>query len=83
MGEVQEELYALLDNDRLRDAALLIYANKQDLPNALSTSAVVEKLELSQRQRHRHWHVQGAVATSGQGLYEGLDWLGDALRNKN
>lgn len=31
MQEVQEELYALLDNDRLKNASLLIYANKQDL----------------------------------------------------
>ena len=23
----------------------------------------------------RKWHVQGAVATRGDGLYEGLDWL--------
>ena len=81
MGEVQEELYALLDNDRLKNASLLIYANKQDLPNAMSTAAVVDKLELSSRQRHRRWHVQGAIATTGEGLYEGLDWLSDAIRS--
>lgn len=80
--EVQEELFAILNSDRLRDASLLIYANKQDLPNALSTAAVAEKLELSSRQRHRHWHVQGTVATTGQGLYEGLDWLSDSLNGK-
>jgi ADP-ribosylation factor protein 1 len=80
MAEVQEELYALLDNDRLKDASLLIYANKQDLPNAMSAAAVAEKLQLSERQRHRRWHVQGAVAVTGEGLYEGLDWLSDAIR---
>jgi hypothetical protein len=23
----------------------------------------------------RKWHVQGTIATKGDGLYEGLDWL--------
>jgi Arf/Sar family protein len=28
----------------------------------------------------RKWHVQGAVATKGLGLYEGLDWLSSTLK---
>lgn len=81
-AEVKEELYSLLGNDRLRDAALLVYANKQDLPNAMSAAEIVDKLELPQRLRTRKWHVQGAVAVSGDGLYEGLDWLSESLRHK-
>ena len=30
----------------MRDAVLLVFANKQDLPNALSPSGVTEKLGL-------------------------------------
>ncbi len=29
----------------------------------------------------RKWHVQGAVATRGEGLYEGLDWLAGVLKS--
>ena len=81
--EVQEELYQLLEHESLCETPLLIYANKQDLPNAMSVSMIIDKLELSSRQRHRRWQVQSAVAVSGQGLYEGLDWLSDVLRSRN
>jgi hypothetical protein len=31
--------------------------------------------------RRRLWHIQGCSAVSGDGLYEGLDWLVAALKN--
>ena len=40
---------------------------------ALSTAEVCEALGLSQL-KGRKWHVQGAIAIRGEGLYEGLDW---------
>lgn len=30
--------------------------------------------------RGRKWHVQGAISTQGEGLYEGLDWLSNTLK---
>ena len=30
--------------------------------------------------RNRTWHVQGTCALTGDGLYEGLDWLVTALK---
>ena len=35
-----------LEEDELRDAVLLVFANKQDLPNAMSVSDIQEKLGL-------------------------------------
>lgn len=32
----------------MRDASVLVFANKQDLPNAMTTSEITEKLGLSQ-----------------------------------
>lgn len=40
---------------------------------ALSAAEVCEALGMSQL-KGRKWHVQSAVATRGEGLYEGLDW---------
>lgn len=82
IAEVQEELYSVMNHDLLRGAKLLIYANKQDLPNSMSTSEIVDKLQLSSRLRLTEWHVQGATAVSGEGLYEGLDWLNSALKKR-
>lgn len=31
---------------------------------------------------HGHWYIQATCATSGDGLYEGLDWLANQLKNK-
>ena len=81
IGEAREELMRMLSEDELRDAALLIFANKQDLPNAMSTAEMTEKLGLHSL-RQRSWYIQAACATSGDGLYEGLDWLANVLKNK-
>lgn len=79
--EAREELRRMLNEDELRDAALLVFANKQDLPNAMSTAQMTEKLGLNAL-RQRSWYIQAACATTGEGLYEGLDWLASVLKNK-
>ena len=42
-----------LDEDELRDALLLVFANKQDLPQAMSVSEIQESLGLHQLTRNR------------------------------
>jgi Arf/Sar family protein len=73
-GQARDELQKMLAEDELRNAVLLVFANKQDLPNAMSTTEVTEKLGLHSL-RQRNWFIQGCCATTAQGLYEGLDWL--------
>lgn len=81
MGEAREDLNRLLQEDEIRNAALLVLANKQDLPNAMSVSEVTEALGLSSISvSERQWYIQAACATTGDGLYEGLDWLCNAVR---
>uniref|UniRef100_A0A6A7GDM7 Adp-ribosylation factor n=1 Tax=Hirondellea gigas TaxID=1518452 RepID=A0A6A7GDM7_9CRUS len=70
----RDELHKLLQDEQLRGAVLLVMANKQDLPNAVSVSKVAERLQLNQI-RHRPWFIQGTSAKTGEGLYEGLEWL--------
>merc|ERR1712087_561037 len=70
----KEELHRMLAEDELRDAVLLVWANKQDLPNAMSVDEVAKRLGLKQL-KNRTWHIQPTCATSGDGLYEGLDWI--------
>ena len=78
MDVAATELHKLLAAEELRDACLLVLANKQDLPNSMSAAEVVEKLQLT-KLRGREYYVQSCAATSGDGLYEGLDWLSAAL----
>jgi len=73
-NQARDELQKMLAEDELRNAVLLVFANKQDLPNAMSTTEVTDKLGLHSL-RQRNWFIQGCCATTAQGLYEGLDWL--------
>ncbi|KAB8201300.1 ADP-ribosylation factor family-domain-containing protein [Aspergillus parasiticus] len=77
--EAREELQRMLNEDELRDALLLVFANKQDLPNAMSPAEITQQLGLQSLTR-RSWFIQSTCATTGDGLYEGLEWLADALR---
>merc|ERR1712130_600247 len=79
--DAKEELSKMLNEDEMRDAVLLVFANKQDLPNAMPAAEVTEKLGLH-NMRNRQWFTQSACATTGDGLYEGLDWLSRTLGSK-
>jgi small GTP-binding protein len=74
-----EELFKLLGEEELKDAAVLVLANKQDLPGALRVDELTGKLGLNSL-RSRNWYIQGTKATTGAGLYEGLDWLASTLK---
>jgi len=68
INEAHEELNKMLNEDELREAAVLIFANKQDLPNAMSVAEITDKLGLHSL-RSRKWYIQSTCATSGDGLY--------------
>jgi len=76
--DAREELFKMLSEEELREAVVLVLANKQDLPNAMSAAEVSEKLGLAEL-RNRRWFIQSACATTGEGIYEGLDWLSQTL----
>uniref|UniRef100_H2Y475 ADP-ribosylation factor n=1 Tax=Ciona savignyi TaxID=51511 RepID=H2Y475_CIOSA len=78
IDKARDELYRMLNEDELRDAILLVFANKQDLPNAMTTNEVNNSMGLYNL-NNRTWYVQGTCATSGDGLYEGFDWLASQL----
>jgi len=119
----KDELHRMLQEDEAQHIPLLIYANKQDLPQSLSTEEVIESLGVyvetkmdwkkfsdeCELQKYvneqgiirciydflpgvtydevnpslqRDVHVQGCCATTGEGLYEGLEWLFQAMAKK-
>lgn len=76
--DAKAELDKLLSEDELREATLLVFANKQDLPRAMTPAEITDKLGLHSL-RGREWFIQATCATTGDGLYEGLDWLSATL----
>jgi ADP-ribosylation factor protein 1 len=75
------ELHGLLSCDEMRDAKVLVFANKQDLPGSVSAPEVADKLKLRSLRRH-DWYIQPCSATEGTGIYEGLDWLAGAINKQ-
>ena len=81
MEQAQEELHKLTGEPELETAPVLVLANKQDLPDAMKVAEVVEGMALRSL-KGRDWYAQGAVAVTGDGLYEGLSWFEKAVKAK-
>ncbi|XKL62261.1 hypothetical protein PGB90_002094 [Kerria lacca] len=68
------ELHSLLLEEQLAGATLLIFANKQDLPGALSPEEIRQVLDLDSIKTH-HWRIIKCSALTGENLLEGINWL--------
>lgn len=98
--ESSNELTKLMTEKELKDAALLILANKQvkylifqinlllkqyfilffkDIQGCATIENITELFALPRLCCGRNWHIQACDAPSGNGLYEGLDWLAGQL----
>ena len=72
------QFYKLLSNEALKNAVILIYANKQDLPGAKNVAEIIQIYELDTIKDHI-WHIQPCSAQTGEGLITGMKWLSDQL----
>jgi small GTP-binding protein len=70
------ELQQMLSEPELRDAPVLVLANKQDLPNAMTAAEIAERLELKKCCGTRPFKVVGCSAIlRSHGLGEAFQWL--------
>ena len=74
MASVKKELDQIFKSDELIGVPILILANKQDLPCAMSVCEILELLELYNI-RNRQWHLHATCALSGEGLEQALNRL--------
>ncbi|EGD82816.1 ADP-ribosylation factor 2 [Salpingoeca rosetta] len=70
----KEELYRMLAHEDLQGAHVLVFANKQDLKGAMSSAEISKEFNLTSIKDHS-WHIQSCCGLTGEGLYEGLEWL--------
>eukprot|EP00658_Telonema_sp_P-2_P076680 TRINITY_DN6759_c0_g1_i1.p1 TRINITY_DN6759_c0_g1~~TRINITY_DN6759_c0_g1_i1.p1 ORF type:complete len:122 (-),score=22.96 TRINITY_DN6759_c0_g1_i1:175-540(-) len=82
----KKELDRLLTDPMLSGATLLVLCNKQDLPNRLTPNQIVDAFGFRGSNAGavsgRNWFLQGCCAHSGEGLFDGLDWLCKHLPNQ-
>ncbi|GLU09173.1 hypothetical protein SLE2022_260460 [Rubroshorea leprosula] len=81
IAEARNELHRILSDNELDNASVLVFANKQDVRNSMTVSEVADKLGLYSLGQ-RPWYIQATSAITGEGLYEGLDWLSSNISNK-
>ena len=76
------ELQNCLLHPHLKDADVLVVANKQDVHGCLKPARIMEVLDLTNVRNHE-WHIQPVVALTGQGLPQCMDWIaGRVLKKK-
>ena len=71
----------MLNEDELRDALLLVFANKQDLPNSATAEEIIEVLDLHRLDRERPWQIYETVGTEKENQQPGLDWIQSVCEN--
>ncbi len=66
-AESSEELHAIMNNDEMRDVPVVVIANKQDLPNAVSCGEMASKLGLDKLKNK--WFIQSLHAAYMHTIY--------------
>jgi len=79
LSTVKEELAKMLCHENLKTARILVFANKQDLKGAMSAAEISEGLSLHEIKDH-DWHIQSCCALTGEGLYQGMDWIAQGCK---
>ena len=52
----KEELMAMMNDEELKNVSLLVFANKQDIPGAMTVPEISDKLGLSTLRGHK-WFI--------------------------
>lgn len=71
IDEARQELHRIITDREMKEALLLVFANKQDIQGAMTPQEVQERLKLGQL-KDKIWYVVPSCATTGEGLFEGL-----------
>ena len=72
MDEARTELTRIIQDREMKDALLLVFANKQDIKGSMKPSEVSNALKLDTVAKSHIWKVEPSCATTGEGIFEGL-----------
>ena len=82
VNECKEEFLHLANSKELEGIPILIYANKQDLPNARKGYEIANDISIKEIRNHSYF-IQPCNAISGDGIYDGLEWLCKELNQQS
>ncbi|KAH8601739.1 ADP-ribosylation factor family-domain-containing protein [Bisporella sp. PMI_857] len=81
IDEARQELHRIINDREMKESLLLVFANKQDVKDAMTAEEVAEALKLNTL-KDRIWNVEPTIAINGQGLIEGMKWLSDNIKSQ-
>ncbi|EDS30850.1 ADP-ribosylation factor, arf [Culex quinquefasciatus] len=97
LAVTREELYKMLQHEDLTKASLLNAVCKllfnrffstlphslvaQDMKESMSAAEISKQLDLTSIKKHQ-WHIQSCCALTGEGLYQGLEWIAQRIKKK-
>lgn len=81
--ESAEELHGILEYESMHGIPIVILANKQDLPGAMSCSDLVRNLGLEKLSATRNkWYIQNTCAVNGDGIFESMKEMSSMIKQK-
>ena len=80
MSLAKNELDLFLNHKDVKEKSLpiLFFANKMDVHSSLTPVDCMQLLNLDSI-KNKPWHITGSNAINGEGVDDGIEWLGSAL----
>ena len=83
IDESREELEGILEEGNMKGVPIVVLANKQDMPNAMSPAQLIDNLGLRKYNGRNEWHVQATFAVTREGIYEAMGAIGRLVKQSN
>eukprot|EP00028_Trichosphaerium_sp_Am-I-7-wt_P012758 CAMPEP_0168521954 /NCGR_PEP_ID=MMETSP0405-20121227/8989_1 /TAXON_ID=498012 /ORGANISM="Trichosphaerium sp, Strain Am-I-7 wt" /LENGTH=153 /DNA_ID=CAMNT_0008543323 /DNA_START=113 /DNA_END=575 /DNA_ORIENTATION=- len=77
--EAKEALKWIRKREGMQNVLILVYANKQDLPGAVTKEKLTNVLELTEGASSQSWYVQESSVKEERGIKNGLEWITETL----
>jgi len=74
----KQELVSMLEEEELKKAVLVVFANKQDIEGAMTVTEVANALGLPAL-KNRKYQIFKTSAIKGDGLDEAMEWMSNTL----
>uniref|UniRef100_A0A8C0L6G8 ADP-ribosylation factor-like protein 14 n=1 Tax=Canis lupus dingo TaxID=286419 RepID=A0A8C0L6G8_CANLU len=72
LKDSSRELEHILKNEHIKNVPVVLLANKQDVPGALTAEDITRMFKVKKLCSDRNWYVQPCCAITGDGLMEGF-----------
>jgi len=79
LQEAAQFFETVVSDLQLEDAAILVLANKQDMPDAASGEEISQIFDVERLCTGRKVLVQMSTATTNEGVMEGMQWLAENM----